>query len=108
MLAVVLVVIALSSIGPMIGLAVSVAVLYFSFKQYHKSPSSWGKVFWGVIGIIAIFTSLGNLPAIIGVVALYVLFVVYKKWKQQKVENIVVENDPFTNFEKQWNELNKY
>jgi lia operon protein LiaI len=51
--------------------------------------------------------SIHNAPAIIGVVAAYVLYLVYKNWNSSKKTVVKEESDPFVNFEKQWNELNK-
>jgi lia operon protein LiaI len=98
-------VILLSTIGPMVGLLVSVTLLYFIFKQFLKTESTGGKIALGIIGFIVLMASIHNAPAIIGVAAAYVLYLVYKKWNGNKVSNMKQESDPFVNFEKQWNEL---
>jgi lia operon protein LiaI len=98
----------LSTIGPMIGLLVSLVLLYFIYKQFLKADSTGGKVAIGIIGFILLMASIANAPAIIGVVAAYVLYLVYKNWNRSK-RSVVKENtDPFVNFEKQWNELKNY
>lgn len=97
----------LSNLGPMIGLAISVAILYVVFKQFIKEKSTLGKIGWGIIGFIALMASASNIPAILGIAAAYVLYLVYKKWNTSK-SVIVEERDPFVNFEKQWAEMNKY
>lgn len=97
----------LSTIGPMIGLIVSLAVLYLIFKQFLKSESTGVKIGLGIIGFFVLMASIHNAPAIIGVVAAYVLYLVYKNWNRSKRSPIKEESDPFVNFEKQWNELNK-
>ena len=96
----------LSNLGPLIGLAVSLAVLYFIFKQFIKTDSFGWKIVLGIVGVFVLLTAASNIPAIIGIVAAYVLFVVYKKWNNQK-PTYKQDNDPFQNFEKQWSELNK-
>src|SRR5690606_23257894 len=101
-------IILLSNLGPMIGLAISLAILYFVFKQFMKSESTWGKIGWGAIGFIALMASAGNIPAILGIAAAYILYLVYKNWNKTKSEKQETSRDPFTNFEKQWSELNKY
>jgi lia operon protein LiaI len=100
-------IILLSSIGPMVGLLVGIALLYFIFKKFLKAESTGGKIVLGVIGFFVLMASIHNAPAIIGVVAAYVLYLVYKNWNSSKKTVEKVENDPFINFEKQWNELNK-
>jgi lia operon protein LiaI len=99
----------LSTIGPMIGFAVSLLVLYFVFKKFLKADSTMKKIGWAGIGLITLIIVAHNLPAILGLVAAYVLYVVYKKWNKSKEVAVVKENDdPFANFEKQWNELKQY
>ncbi|MED3550640.1 flagellar basal body rod protein [Cytobacillus praedii] len=96
----------LSTIGPMIGFLVSIALLYFIFKQFLKTDSTGGKIGLGVVGFFILMASIHNAPAIIGVVAAYVLYLVYKKWNENK-QVVIKETDPFVNFEKQWNDINK-
>lgn len=96
----------LSTIGPMIGFLVGIALLYFIFKQFLKTDSTGGKIGLGVVGFFILMASIHNAPAIIGVVAAYVLYLVYKKWNENK-QVVIKETDPFVNFEKQWNDINK-
>ncbi|MDF2854882.1 MAG: flagellar basal body rod protein [Neobacillus sp.] len=98
-------IILLSSIGPMIGLLVGMAILYFIFKQFLKADTTGGKIALGVIGLIVLMSTINNAPAIIGVVAAYILYLVYKNWNSSKRNTVKEESDPFVNFEKQWNEL---
>ncbi len=100
-------IILLSTIGPMVGLLVSLVLLYFIFKQFLKTESTGGKIGYGLIGLVVLMASIHNAPAIIGVAAAYVLYLVYKKWNENKQTKINKESDPFVNFEKQWNELQK-
>ncbi|MEH7097316.1 flagellar basal body rod protein [Neobacillus vireti] len=101
-------VILLSTIGPMVGLLVSVVLLYFIFKQFLKTKSIGGRIGLGIIGFIVLMASLHNAPAIIGAAAAYVLYLVYKKWNKRTANEINAADDPFINFEKQWNELKNY
>ncbi|WHY01662.1 flagellar basal body rod protein [Neobacillus sp. DY30] len=101
-------IILLSSIGPMIGLLVGLAILYFIFKQFLKAESTGGKIALGILGFFVLMASIHNAPAIIGGVAAYVLYLVYKNWNRGKRTVVKEDNDPFTNFEKQWNEINKF
>ncbi|WP_251554220.1 flagellar basal body rod protein [Neobacillus muris] len=100
-------VILLSTIGPMAGLVISLALLYFIFKQFLKADSMVAKIILGVIGFVVLMASIHNAPALIGAAAAYVLYLVYKKWNETKHTTIKEESDPFVNFEKQWNELNR-
>jgi lia operon protein LiaI len=102
-------VVLLSTIGPIVGLLVSLAVLYFIMKQFIKAESTGLKIGLAIIGLIVLTASLHNGPAIVGIGAAFVLYLVYKKWNEHK--NTVVQkevSDPFANFEKQWNELKNY
>jgi lia operon protein LiaI len=95
----------LSMIGPMIGFAVSLVILYFIFKQFLKADTKKGKIGLGILGVIVLLVSIHNIPAVIGVGAAYVLYLVYKKWNEKKYVVAKEESDPFVNFEKQWNDL---
>ncbi|WP_163103280.1 flagellar basal body rod protein [Peribacillus alkalitolerans] len=95
-----------SNLGPMVGLVVTLAIAYYSLKRFLKAQTTMKKFLWGALGIIMLCAAISNVPSIIGLVAAYVLYVVYKKWNESKVE-IVEKNDPFTNFENEWKNLNK-
>jgi lia operon protein LiaI len=101
-------IILLSTIGPMVGLLISLAVLYFIYKQFLKAESTGWKITLGIFGIIFLMASISNAPAIIGVVAAYILYLIYKNWKSSKHSIVKEESDPFVNFEKQWNEIKNY
>jgi lia operon protein LiaI len=101
-------IILLSTIGPMVGLLISLAVLYFIYKQFLKAESTGWKIALGIIGIVFLMASISNAPAIIGLVAAYILYLVCKKWNSSKHSVVKKESDPFVNFEKQWNEIKNY
>lgn len=95
----------ISNLGPLVGLGVSLLVLYFVVKQFLKTDSTAAKVGWGIAGFIILMATASNVPAILGIAAAYVLYLVYKNW--DKKEDVIREdNDPFVNFEKQWAQLN--
>lgn len=98
----------LSTIGPMVGLLVGLVLLYVIFKQFVKTESTGAKIGLGIIGVIVLIASIHNVPALIGVIAAYVLYLVYKKWNETKYNKVKEDSDPFSNFEKQWNELKNY
>ncbi len=101
----------LVTLGPMILLGVGVLLLYVIFKQFMKSGSTAGKIGWVIVGLLLLSTVvLSNIHAVIGFVAAYALYVVISKWRNNDhvlEGKIVEEEDPFTNFERQWAELNK-
>ncbi|WHY88519.1 flagellar basal body rod protein [Neobacillus novalis] len=101
-------IILLNTIGPMVGLLVSLAILYFIFKQFLKTESTGWKIGLIIIGLMVLSSTIHHLPALIGVGAAYVLYLVYKNWNQNKNTEQKNETDPFVSFEKQWNELKKY
>jgi lia operon protein LiaI len=102
-------IIAIANLGPIIGLAISIAILYYAVKQFTKTDQTSKKVLWAVVGIIALCIAASNVPAILGIAALYILYMVYKEWKKE--DPVVTEpkddEDPFTNFEREWAELNR-
>lgn len=99
------VVVLLSNLAPMIALGISLLIMYYAYKGFIKTNSTFNKVILAIIGVIALFASASNLPAILGFIAVYILYVVYKKWNKPSKAKITEDADPFTNFEKEWNEL---
>ena len=98
----------LHSIGPMVGLVVSLILLYFIFKQFLKTDSIAWKIGLIVIGLIILSSTIHHIPAFIGVGAAYVLYLVYKEWnKTKRAPKHKNHDDPFINFEQQWNQLKK-
>ncbi|MFD2629048.1 lmo0954 family membrane protein [Oceanobacillus kapialis] len=101
----------LANIGPMILLGISVWLLYVIFKQFVKSDSTAGKIGWVVLGLLVLSVTFSNVFAVIGLLATYVLYIIYRSWKQEKNESVVEvmeDDDPFKNFERQWAEINQY
>ncbi|WP_099159957.1 flagellar basal body rod protein [Virgibacillus ndiopensis] len=99
----------LGSLGPMVLLGVSVWLLYVIFKQFIKSDSTIGKIGWIIAGLFVLGIALSNVYAVIGLAAAYVLYMIFRNWKKESSpEQEVTTDDPFTNFEKQWQELNNY
>ena len=95
----------LSNLGSLIGMIISLGILYVAVKKFIQTDSTTGKVIWGILGFVGLSTAVANMPAILGLVAIYILYVIYKKWDGASDEE--QDDDPFTNFEKQWNELKR-
>jgi len=101
-------IILVKTIGPIVGLLISLAILYFIFKQFLKTESTGWKIGLIIIGLMVLSATIFQIPALIGVGAAYVLYLVYKNWNKNKKAAPKNETDPFVGFEKQWNELKKY
>ncbi|WP_153723372.1 lmo0954 family membrane protein [Sporosarcina cascadiensis] len=96
------------NIGPMIALAVSGAIAFVSFHYWRKSQSAFAKAVWMIVLIVSLISSISNIPAFIGIIALIGIYYVWRKWNERTVNpDITDSNDPFTNFERQWNEMTK-
>jgi lia operon protein LiaI len=105
----VLVIIALASLGHLIGLAVGIALAYWSIKSFLKSNSLLGKFSWGIVGLIGLSIVFGNFPAIIGIVAIALLYYGYREWKKECHYNHAdAEYNSFKNFEEQWESIMKH
>lgn len=101
-------IVALSNLGPIIGLAVSLLVVYAGVHYYLRSISALAKFWWAFVGVIGGLAAISNVPALIGVAAIAGLWMIYRAWNGQSVSVAAVkESDPFTNFEQQWNKLTK-
>jgi lia operon protein LiaI len=94
-----------ANLGPMVGLAIGLAVMYYAFKKSMAAETGGKKFWWGALSVVGLCVSVANIPAILGAVAVYVLYVVYKKWNQSASIEQDIDNDPFTNFEKEWAKL---
>lgn len=103
-------IVALANLGSIIGLAISGLIAFVSFHYMQKSTSSFVKFLWGVVLVISLITAVTNVPAFIGIIALVGIYYVWKKWKENEPKQTVSStptDDPFVNFERQWDELTK-
>ncbi|WLV25302.1 flagellar basal body rod protein [Aciduricibacillus chroicocephali] len=98
-------IVAFAMIGPMVLLGVSVWLLYIVFKQFMRSGSVIGKIAWLIIGLVILSMAVSHIYALIGLAAAYAVYYIYKQLRKPEPE---IVKDPFTNFEKEWNELHHY
>ncbi|MFA1736900.1 lmo0954 family membrane protein [Lysinibacillus fusiformis] len=103
--------VALALIGPLAGLLFSGLFVALGMHFYMASKSNFGKIFWFGVGLIGILSAVSNIPAMIGLAAIAIVYVIYKKWNGENVKIPTIESkkeeDPFTNFEKEWSNLTK-
>lgn len=100
--------VALALLAPVAGLLVSGLLLAAGLHYYTESTSTFGKVMSLVIALAGLISALSNIPGFIGLVAIGILFYIYKSRKQEQGEIFTKkEDDPFTNFEREWANLNK-
>lgn len=101
-------IVVLCNLGHIIGLAVSLLIVYAGVHYYLRSTSTLAKVWWASVEVVGGIAAISNVPALIGVAALAALWMIYRKWNGQSVSVAAVkESDPFTNFEQQWKKLTK-
>jgi len=99
----------LANLGPMILLGAGIWLLYVVFKKFLKTDSLVKKIGLIILGLFIAGITIINIYAVIGLAAGYVLYMVYRKWKADGHRySESRDDDPFTNFERQWAELNKY
>ncbi|WP_303967451.1 ABC transporter permease [Sporosarcina ureae] len=98
---------AVLNLGSIVVLAVTGAIALVSYHYWRKSHSIFAKVFWMTVLVISVISSISNIGAFIGIVAVIGIYYVYRKWNDRNVNPNVISDDPFTNFERQWNELTK-
>lgn len=110
-LAIIAVFVFLANLGPLILFGISIFLLYVIYKQFIKAESTASKVVWIILGLLVLSMTVSNVFALIGVVALYFLYVMFRGDKGEKPSASSQEtgrnSDPFTNFEREWAELNK-
>lgn len=96
------------NLGPMVLLGVSVWLLYLVFKRFIKAHSTLSKIGWVIVGLIILSIGISNIYAVIGLAAAFVLYWIYKNWNNDTIEPTVeMNNDPFTNFEREWGHFTK-
>lgn len=102
-------IVVLANIGSLLALAFSALIAYAGFHYYRKSESTFKKIFWGAVLLIGLFTAISNVPAFFGIIALIGVIYVWRKWKGTDSNSIITNqtDDPFVNFERQWNEITK-
>lgn len=99
-------IIVLSNLGAIAALAVSALILYAGVHYYLRSTSTAAKIWWAAVAAIGAISAISNVPALIGVAAAAGLWMIYRNWNERPVA-FAETKDPFMNFEKQWNQLNK-
>lgn len=100
----------LGSLHHLIGILISVAIVYTGLHFYLKTNSTIKKIWWGIVGFIGTLACIANFPGLIGFIALVGIYFIYKNWNKTPSKNIFTstqENDPFTNFEKEWENIKK-
>lgn len=101
-------IIALVLLAPVAGLLISGLLLASGLHYYTESTSTFGKVMSIIVALAGLVSALSNIPGFIGLVAIGILYYIFKTRKNEKVEIFSVkEEDPFTNFEREWSKLNK-
>lgn len=102
--------VALALVGPLAGLLFSGLFVALGMHFYIASKSTFGKIIWFTVGLMGVLSALSNIPAMVGLAAIAIIYVIYKKWNNEDVKIPTIEakeEDPFTNFEKEWSNLTK-
>ncbi|MDN4606205.1 ABC transporter permease [Sporosarcina highlanderae] len=103
-------IVVLANLGSILGLAISALIAFAGVHYYRKSDSTFLKLFWGTVLVIGLLTAVTNIPAFIGIIALLGVYYVWRKWNENKNDNVIdaeYSDDPFVNFERQWDEITK-
>lgn len=102
--------VALVLVGPLTGLLFSGVLVALGMHFYIASQSTFSKIIWFTVGLVGVLSAVSNIPAMIGLAAIAIIYVIYKKWNGEDVKIPTIEakeDDPFTNFEKEWSNLTK-
>ncbi|MBB4822879.1 lia operon protein LiaI [Sporosarcina luteola] len=101
-------IVVLTNLGSLIGLAVSAAIAFAGIHYYKKTDSTFLKLFWGFVLIIGLLTAIHNIPAFVALIAILAVFWAWRNCDEKKKDNVITQSDdPFVNFERQWNEITK-
>ncbi|CAM3237153.1 ABC transporter permease [Filibacter tadaridae] len=99
-------IVVLVNLGSLLALALSALITYAGFHYFRKSQSTFKKVFWGGVMLVGLLSAVSNVPAFFGIIAIIGVLYVWQKWKGVDNDSIV-SDDPFVNFERQWNKITK-
>lgn len=101
-------IIAIANIGSIAALALSAAAVFFGLHYVRKSESGFVRVLAGFVLVFGILSGISNIPAFIGLLAAAGAYYAWRTWKKEKrADDPIIDADPFTKFEKQWNEFTK-
>lgn len=102
-------IIVLVNLDSLLALAFSIFVAYIGFYYYKKSDSQATKMLWGGIILIGLFTALSNVSGFFGVLAVLATLYIWHQWRSKEKDKVIPSsaNDPFVNFERQWDEITK-
>lgn len=102
----VLIILAFTLIGPIIGFGIGAFIAYFSYTSLKKTNSTFQKILWGIVGLIGFTIALNTAPALIGLAAIAYLIHTFANHKRKKRTQYT---SSFQNFESEWTEiLNKH
>lgn len=98
--------IAIIALIPVIGILFSGLLVAAGVHFYTKSESQLGKVLSIALIIVGSVSGLSNTPGLIGLLAIAAVYYFYKGTKSETNSVTPTSNDPFTNFEREWANLN--
>ena len=102
-------IIAVANLGSLLALALSAAIAYAGFHYFRKSESTVAKLFWGVVLLMACSQRFRMYLLLSGSSRFSVSYMHGVNGKAQKITTSShnVSDDPFVNFERQWDEITK-
>lgn len=83
-LVLILISVALMSLGGMITLVIGLGITYYSFIRFMKTKSIFKKILWTILGLIGLSIGVGSIHSLVGVAAAILLYYLYKDYKKQK------------------------
>lgn len=93
-------------LAPMIaGFLIGAAIVLGGFWLYERSESSVMKLISIIVMASGVMGAIGSAPILLLVIVPAVGYVVYKLWKNDEPK--MVTDNPFDNFEAEWNKLSK-
>lgn len=72
----------LANVVPLIGLLISLAIVYYSLRRFLLTANIGAKLGWGIVGLIGLSMVLSNPPAIIAVIVIVLLYYAYQHFEK--------------------------
>lgn len=100
LLVLILIGIALSSLGGVLSIAIGIVIAYYSFKRFIRTDSLFVKIVWVIIGLTGLSIAISGIPSVFGIAAAILLYYLYQDYQKRKH---CVKHDK--EFEENWKTL---
>ncbi|WP_067842279.1 lmo0954 family membrane protein [Amphibacillus sediminis] len=78
-------IIILTTVAPLVGLVISLAIVYYAVRRFLLTDSVGAKIGWSIVALMGVSMAISNTPALIGIVAAILLYYTYRSYRKAKL-----------------------